>query len=141
MSFSTTSMHNNFRTLLVIGTLLCTGCAVSQGVSQKNQLKNDQLGGLTNELIEKVSNQSLQKALQALKAGKSTIDQPFEFDKAKGKLEQVAPLTAVAYAGELEVVQVLLQAGADVHVKDADGDTPIMVASYAGRYEVVALLL
>ena len=42
--------------------------------------------------------------------------------------------------GHTEVVNLLIEKGADIHVKDNDGDTPLHWASRDGLTEVVNLL-
>jgi len=43
--------------------------------------------------------------------------------------------------GRLDLVQLLLEAGADVNVQDEDGSTALMCASEHGHVELVKLLL
>ncbi len=43
--------------------------------------------------------------------------------------------------GSLEAVGLLIDRGADVNTKDADGATPLMAAAYRGRTEMIGLLL
>lgn len=51
-----------------------------------------------------------------------------------------ALLIAVRYAGDVETVRLLLDEGADTHVKDAQGKTPMMIAIEHGRSELVEIL-
>jgi ankyrin repeat protein len=46
-----------------------------------------------------------------------------------------------ADSGRLEVVELLLERGAEIEAKDADGDTPLMWAAYAGRANVAERLI
>ncbi len=50
-------------------------------------------------------------------------------------------LCAAAAHGHVEVVQMLLQAGASMHVHTASGQCPVFVAAAAGRMEIVRLLM
>ena len=43
--------------------------------------------------------------------------------------------------GHLEVVQQLIEQGADVNGKDALGNTPLMAAAYTGQDDMVGILL
>jgi ankyrin repeat protein len=44
-------------------------------------------------------------------------------------------------SGHLDTVKVLLESKADVNAPNADGTTPLMVASQGGHKEIVKLLL
>jgi len=46
-----------------------------------------------------------------------------------------------AYAGELDIVDALIQSGADIHHRDRDLRTALHVASFKGHTEIVALIL
>ncbi len=41
----------------------------------------------------------------------------------------------------IEVVQAILQSGADVNIQDEEGETPLMIAADLGYLEVVQALL
>lgn len=53
---------------------------------------------------------------------------------------QTALMLAVSH-GRQEMVQALLECGADVNVQDDEGSTALMCASEHGRAEIVKLLL
>lgn len=42
---------------------------------------------------------------------------------------------------QLETVQLLLQNGSNVNLRDSDGDTPLLLASRSGQIDMVRLLL
>lgn len=58
----------------------------------------------------------------------------------RGTLEGFTPLMTAAAEGLVDVVQVLLDAGADPDLTDKDGDTALKFARQNGHAEVVALL-
>ncbi|KAJ6223665.1 hypothetical protein RDWZM_002210 [Blomia tropicalis] len=51
------------------------------------------------------------------------------------------PLHLAAYFGHIEVVESLLNAGAEVDVQNEEGDTPLHRAAYTGRDRIVVLLI
>ncbi|OBT53419.1 hypothetical protein VE04_07004 [Pseudogymnoascus sp. 24MN13] len=51
------------------------------------------------------------------------------------------PLYAASWKGNIDVVKVLLELGADVTVADSNGETPLYVASHNGHVDVVKVLL
>ena len=55
-------------------------------------------------------------------------------------LEHFTPLMHAAAEGQLEVVKILLEAGADPSLKDVDGDTAESFATQNGHNEVAGLL-
>lgn len=55
--------------------------------------------------------------------------------------EMVSPLHLACSQGRLDLVDMLINYGADLHVKDFDGDTPLHDASLSKNPEVVAMLL
>lgn len=55
--------------------------------------------------------------------------------------EGKTPLQVASFLGYTEVVEALLDAGADVNSKDDNGRTPLMYAAAGGRTEIVELLL
>jgi ankyrin repeat protein len=52
----------------------------------------------------------------------------------------VTPLGAAARSGHLEIVKILLAAGADVNRVDPDGFSPVTLAARAGKWRVVKVL-
>jgi ankyrin repeat protein len=61
-------------------------------------------------------------------------------DTADGGTLQT-PLHIAAEAGDVGVVELLLQYRARTNVKEADGDTPLHLASSASFPDIVAMLL
>jgi len=59
-----------------------------------------------------------------------------------GKPGDESPLHCAARAGQLETVKMLVELGADVHVRDRNFDgTPLSFANYKGQLNVVEYLL
>lgn len=74
-------------------------------------------------LFEAVSKNDLRGVQAALAAGANPNS-----TNAHGSY----PLLSAAYSGEVSILKALLTAGADVHVKDKDGNTAVMWACYKG---------
>ena len=57
--------------------------------------------------------------------------------------QQQAPPTLhdIAWDGQAGLAKVLIDAGADVNAKDSDGDTPLQLAAFRGRTDIVKLLI
>ena len=51
------------------------------------------------------------------------------------------PLHGAAQAGDHELVEILVRAGADLNATDGDGKTPLMLAAIAGSQPTVSILL
>jgi serine/threonine-protein phosphatase 6 regulatory ankyrin repeat subunit B len=51
------------------------------------------------------------------------------------------PLIAAAFRGHLPIVAKLIEAGANVSVQDAEGNTPVLAAALGGHLEAVRLLM
>lgn len=51
------------------------------------------------------------------------------------------PLLAAAIRGHLEVVELLIRAGADVNAASASGRTPVALAADLGRVDVLVAFL
>lgn len=52
-----------------------------------------------------------------------------------------SPLHLAAYFGHPDVVEILLNHGADVDIQNEEGDTPLHKAAYTGRDQIVVLLV
>jgi ankyrin repeat protein len=62
-------------------------------------------------------------------------------DEANDNVKGRTPLMLAAFRGDTAAVINLLERGADVNARDADGDTALMFAAYRGHGLIVALLL
>ncbi|KAJ6668981.1 hypothetical protein lerEdw1_007790 [Lerista edwardsae] len=69
------------------------------------------------------------------------IDDGCEVDTRDIGLEWTPLMRLCAMTGKVDVATLLIDAGADVNVKDKDGKTPLMVASLNNHENLVALLL
>src|SRR5262245_56355069 len=116
-------------------------------------------------VVESVRANDLSAVQKAITAGKelnvqdrTTGDSLLAIAVAHGSVEMVSallvagcdpnfkksvtpPLSAAAVRGDLQIAQLLLQAGAAVDVKDEDGGTPLMDAASKGNHEMLQLLL
>jgi uncharacterized protein len=61
--------------------------------------------------------------------------------KFKGKDARIGLLEISAQEGLLEITELLVNAGADIHEKDAHGQTPLRIAARNGREELVKYFL
>ncbi len=59
---------------------------------------------------------------------------------AKKKLPEIS-LHEAGFLGDVEAVETLIRAGADANVKDALGNTPLMIATIFGKTDVAVLLI
>jgi ankyrin repeat protein len=59
----------------------------------------------------------------------------------RGGVKECAPLHMAARRGNLGVAAALLEAGADLEIRDAGGDTPLRRAVNCGKPEMAAFLL
>ncbi len=70
---------------------------------------------------------------------------PGDFDASGARVGYAnggfTPLHFAAREGELEIAQLLLEAGADVNAIAADGKNPLNLAIYNGHYELAELLI
>ena len=62
-------------------------------------------------------------------------------DEANDNVKGRTPLMLAAFRGDTAGVINLLERGADVNARDADGDTALMFAAHRGHGLIVALLL
>lgn len=61
--------------------------------------------------------------------------------KANPNLSLISPLWLAARYGRPESAGLLLECGANIHVRDSSGRTPLMVAAWFGHFDIVKLLI
>lgn len=72
--------------------------------------------------------------------GRRRVYPPLGGKEHKGKGGRT-PLMAAIYTGQVDDIQILLKAGADIEAKDSKGLTPLLVATYQGKVEALSILL
>ncbi|WP_268033187.1 ankyrin repeat domain-containing protein [Algoriphagus sp. PAP.12] len=60
---------------------------------------------------------------------------------SKEPFNGATPLISAATFGKIEIAKALIDAGADLSIKNQDGSTPLHSAAFFGRVEIVQLLL
>lgn len=103
-----------------------------------------QLQFATPKDIELMSSPGARLIAAAADGDKKLVQSLLTKDKVDANSRDWDDLTALipaASAGHLDVVKVLLDAGADVNLGDKDGITPLMEASIMGHLNVVSILI
>ena len=118
--------------------------ANENGNEDISQLINDKLSSFehakaaklqaSEELLNAVVDNDLTAAADAIKTGADINGTPEleDFD---------IPLTLAAEDGNLEMMSLLLESGADVDKKNTYGNTPLLAATKANKFEAVQLLI
>ena len=149
--FLRTNRNLSSTLLLLVGVLLGYTSCTSRNPETSSQgsptpKKPDKAGNIPIEealpdaLIDRVEEPELQERLRELKKNPATIDEVVS--RGGHKIQQWTVLQLAALWNELEVVQGLLQAGADPNTKDSRwGLTALHVAVKCGHLEVVKALI
>ncbi|CAL1146637.1 unnamed protein product, partial [Cladocopium goreaui] len=117
----------------------------SQDVQTELNISVPGLGSKSEAEADETEIENCGDILQAAKEGNvGAVRRLLQVDPQS--LEQVdedgdGPLANAAWEGHLEVVQVLLAAGASVEAKDSNGTRPLLIAAQEGHLEVVEALL
>ncbi|KAJ3049788.1 hypothetical protein HK097_009216 [Rhizophlyctis rosea] len=81
------------------------------------------------------------RGLADLPDGKQSFIRLVDHPQDSSELRGVTPLCLAAYLGKAELVQTLLEEGANVNARDRNGATPLMYAARDGHVDVVNVLL
>ncbi|MFQ3592719.1 MAG: acyltransferase family protein [Gemmataceae bacterium] len=84
-------------------------------------------------LVQAIRNQQREEVGRLLATGAD----PNQLDNEFG----ITPLGWAALVGDTAMVQMLIEGGANIHVRDRNGFTPLHQATFLGRVEVTRLLL
>ncbi|MDR0287493.1 MAG: ankyrin repeat domain-containing protein [Clostridiales bacterium] len=52
-----------------------------------------------------------------------------------------SPLSQASQLGHYDIVEFLVEKGANINIRAADGTSPLMIAAYAGHFEIVKYLV
>lgn len=113
--------------LLIVAIVLAAGMIESQGASKRRA------SGITEELVNAIKDRDLDAAYLHLADGSD----PNQIDIAHG----LQGLTWAAAYGDLDMIALLLENGANVNAANVDGHGPLHLAAFLGHPEAVALLL
>lgn len=135
-----TQKINSMKTLVsmsLIVLLFTSACAQSGGSSKKNSNQNAQ----AKSIVERPE-MDLQTAVMTgnLEVVKQHIAAGTDLDK-KDQMSGSTPLIAAATFDQKEIAKALIDAGADLSIKNNDGATPLHVAAFFCRVEIAQSLL
>uniref|UniRef100_K3XBW9 Uncharacterized protein n=1 Tax=Globisporangium ultimum (strain ATCC 200006 / CBS 805.95 / DAOM BR144) TaxID=431595 RepID=K3XBW9_GLOUD len=101
-------------------------------MSDDNIATSERVGDAPRALVDAANRGDVEDVRKVLADSKTYVD---------GKIDGRTALSYVAEAGNAEVVQLLLDRGADINEKDKYGRSPLSHAAQAGKAEIVQLLL
>ncbi len=110
-------------------------CRTALTVDQEQRLKKV-LEGLAQEQAKRLTALRQERLSRALKAA-----QPKPQEAAQRQASHASALIAAVESSDNRVVARLLNDGTDVHVRDGEGKTPLMIAAAQGNLELCADLL
>ena len=90
---------------------------------------------LNDDLINQVVSQQTREALRQVRVGKKDINALLQINRRR-----IAIIHQVAREGNVQVLKVLIQLGADVNREDSEGYTPASEAAENGHVEVIRAL-
>lgn len=91
---------------------------------------------LNDELLKSCGEGNLQRVKELLDQGAD-----INFKEFTPKLYKIAPIARASCAGHNDVVELLLERGANIDETDNAGDTPLMIAAKYGRLSTALLLM
>ncbi|MFQ5965922.1 MAG: ankyrin repeat domain-containing protein [Candidatus Scalinduaceae bacterium] len=127
MKKKTKRLLSSFGLALLIMVAIYFGFFILASVHLHDAVKNGNLSMV--QLIVKVFPSSVK--------GKDTSMGEIE---GFGKSARFTPLHWAAYIGHMDIAEVLIENGADVNAKSANGSTPLHVAATNGHTKMVTLL-
>lgn len=118
--------------------LLLTSACGQTGNSSEKEPANSTVAKATNEVPE----MSIQAAVLSdnYKVVAEHIKAGTDIDK-KDAMSGSTPLITAASFGKIKIARALIDAGADLSIKNNDGATALHVAAFFGRVEIVQMLI
>ncbi len=103
---------------------------ISTGITYTSQciiIRSIRQERLADKLIECIEDNNLPGVQNCLQQG-ADINKPFRGLNQKGEYTVFHPLISAIYFGDNKLVEVILAAGANVHIRLENGDTPLHIA-------------
>ena len=123
-------MKKYFITALILSALALGASSCKKGGNQSPAAKKP-LTSIDKQLINAVKSGDLAKVKELLA----------ESANPNSKTGGVTPLVWASYKGQLGIVKLLLDSGANINAQDKDGDTALIAAVFGGKPHVVKYLV